>query len=224
MEFHDSTFDGLDGDGANLTLRFSAAYIHESEGEPGLDAGIVWFQEVRLHFANTSTSGSMSELPCYLWDGRISLAGESLQMIPVPLEHSGEVHLKLIENGDEVGGGQVEVTGTHVRLELCGGPRHLKKFPGARKFENVSTPSERHKSYRCPCCGFKTLYGKGHYEICPVCFWEDDGQDDHDADDVRGGPNGTLSLTEARANFRNLGACETRALNKVRRPLPDEQE
>jgi hypothetical protein len=131
MEFHDSTFDGLDRDGANLTLRFSAAYIHESEGEPGLDAGIGWFQEVRLHFANASTSGSMSELPCYLWDGQISLAGESLQMVPIPLEHSGKVDLKLIENGQV--DGQVEVTGTHVRLELCGEPKHLEKFPGARK-------------------------------------------------------------------------------------------
>jgi hypothetical protein len=131
MEFHDSTFDGLDRDGANLTLRFSAAYIHESEGEPGLDAGIGWFQEVRLHFANASTSGSMSELPCYLWDGQISLAGESLQMVPIPLEHSGKVDLKLIENGQV--DGQVEVTGTHVRLELCGEPEHMEKFPGARK-------------------------------------------------------------------------------------------
>ncbi len=92
------------------------------------------------------------------------------------------------------------------------------------KFENVSRPSERQKSYRCPCCEFKTLYGRGHDEICPVCFWEDDGQDDHDADEVRGGPNGTLSLTEARTNFRNLGTCETRFLNNVRRPLPEEQE
>ena len=92
------------------------------------------------------------------------------------------------------------------------------------QFENVSRPSERQKSYRCPCCGFKTLYGRGQDEICPVCFWEDDGQDEHDADEVRGGPNGTLSLTEARTNSRNLGACETRSVNEVRRPLPDEQE
>ncbi|WP_268249705.1 CPCC family cysteine-rich protein [Streptomyces anandii] len=39
------------------------------------------------------------------------------------------------------------------------------------------------------------------WQICPVCFWEDDGQDDHDADRVRGGPNGRLSLPEARRNF-----------------------
>ncbi len=131
MEFHDSTFDGLERDGSNLTLRFSAAYIHESEGEPGLDAGISWIQEVRLHFRNASTRGSMSELPCYLWDGQISLAGESLQMVPVPLEYSGTVELKLVENGQV--DAQVEVAGTHVRMELSGEPTHVEKFPGLRK-------------------------------------------------------------------------------------------
>ena len=130
MEFHDSTFDGLQTDGANLTLRFSAAYIHESEGEPGLDAGISWVQEVRLHFGNAFTSGSMSELPCYLWDGQISLADEWLQMVPVPLEYSGTVELKLVENGQV--DGQVEVTGTHVRMELSGEPKNVEKFPGLR--------------------------------------------------------------------------------------------
>jgi hypothetical protein len=75
---------------------------------------------------------------------------------------------------------------------------------------------------RCPCCGFKTLGARGGFEICPVCFWEDDGQDDHDADVVRGGPNGSLSLTAARANFRQFGACEERFLQNVRQPRPDE--
>jgi hypothetical protein len=35
--------------------------------------------------------------------------------------------------------------------------------------------------YPCPCRGFITLTGRGGYEICPVCLWDDDGQDDHDA-------------------------------------------
>jgi hypothetical protein len=131
MEFHDSTFDGLEKDGADLTLRFSAAYIHESEGEPGLDAGIGWFQEVRLRLSNASTNGSMSELPCYLWDGQISLGGESRQMLPVPLEYIGIVHLTLVENGDV--DGQIEVSGTSLRMELSGEPKDVEKFPGVRK-------------------------------------------------------------------------------------------
>ncbi|HEV3040928.1 MAG TPA: CPCC family cysteine-rich protein [Candidatus Angelobacter sp.] len=90
-------------------------------------------------------------------------------------------------------------------------------------FRNIIEPYAPRKSYSCPCCGFKTLHGRGGYEICPVCFWEDDGQDDHDADEVRGGPNHTLSLTQARINFRTVGACDVDFLSKVRRPLPDEE-
>ena len=50
---------------------------------------------------------------------------------------------------------------------------------------------------------FKFGLTKG-FGICPVCHWEDDGQDDHDADTVRGGPNYSLSLSDARNNFASF--------------------
>ena len=75
---------------------------------------------------------------------------------------------------------------------------------------------------RCPCCGCRTLVKRGGFEICPVCFWEDDAQDDHDADVVRGGPNGALSLTQARANYLRLRACDGRWAGSVRPPKPEE--
>ncbi len=53
----------------------------------------------------------------------------------------------------------------------------------------------------CPCCGYPTLGARGNYEICTICWWEDDGQDDADADTLNDGPNGAYSLTQARANF-----------------------
>ncbi|MDW6061817.1 CPCC family cysteine-rich protein [Streptomyces sp. FXJ1.4098] len=77
--------------------------------------------------------------------------------------------------------------------------------------------------YACPCCGFLTLSRRGYYEICPVCYWEDDGQDNHDADEARGGPNRGLSLTEARSNFAAMGASDERRLPHVRNPLPEER-
>lgn len=77
--------------------------------------------------------------------------------------------------------------------------------------------------YGCPCCGYLTLSERGGYEICPVCFWEDDGQDDHDADDIRGGPNYELSLTRARDNFSRIGACSERVVPHVRAPRPEER-
>jgi hypothetical protein len=75
---------------------------------------------------------------------------------------------------------------------------------------------------RCPSCGCKTLCERGGFQICQVCFWEDDGQDDYDADIVRGGPNGRLNLTQARANYRAFGACDERFVGKVRPPRSDE--
>jgi len=89
-------------------------------------------------------------------------------------------------------------------------------------FENVSKPTEDRPTYRCPCCNYKTLCGRAGYEICPVCYWEDDGQDEHDADMVRGGPNGELSLRQARANFQRFGAIEERFCKSVRRPTQEE--
>jgi hypothetical protein len=89
-------------------------------------------------------------------------------------------------------------------------------------FQNVSKPPEKQPTYRCPCCAHLTLSERAGLEICPVCFWEDDGQDSHDADDVRGGPNGSLSLAQARQNFREFGAIDRKSLQHVRKPTPEE--
>jgi hypothetical protein len=56
--------------------------------------------------------------------------------------------------------------------------------------------------FLCPCCYLPTLTTREGFEICPVCDWEDDGQDDHNADKILGGPNSDYSLSEARENFK----------------------
>jgi len=69
----------------------------------------------------------------------------------------------------------------------------------------------------CPCCRHRTLRERGAFEICPVCSWEDDGQDESDAGVVRGGPNGGLSLTQAQANFRTFGASDHARAQRLER-------
>lgn len=56
--------------------------------------------------------------------------------------------------------------------------------------------------FNCPCCGYPTLTSSGDFEICFLCRWEDDGQNDFEADLVAGGPNKDYSLSEARKNFQ----------------------
>lgn len=82
----------------------------------------------------------------------------------------------------------------------------------AARFERRRRTFEDAGRVTCPACGYPTIGERAAYEICSLCAWEDDGQDD-DAhrppgyagyflpDDVAGGPNHDYSLTEARANF-----------------------
>ncbi|MCC7137573.1 MAG: hypothetical protein IT460_03995 [Planctomycetes bacterium] len=70
----------------------------------------------------------------------------------------------------------------------------------------VTRPAEAGVTYTCPCCGYPTLADRGGYDICDLCWWEDDGQDDHDATVVRGGPNKHYSLAAARANWTAYGS------------------
>jgi Cysteine-rich CPCC len=75
---------------------------------------------------------------------------------------------------------------------------------------------------RCLCCGYRTLDAPGALSLCPVCWWQDDGQGDEDANVVRGAANGALSLTQARENYRVCGAADPEFLPHVRAPLPFE--
>jgi Cysteine-rich CPCC len=74
----------------------------------------------------------------------------------------------------------------------------------------------------CPCCRCLTLSERGDFELCPVCFWTDIGQDDGSAQVVRRMPRRILTLGEARENFAAFGACELQARGHVRRPSPRE--
>lgn len=103
---------------------------------------------------------------------------------------------------------------------------HSKKFVHEESEiiirSSVKAPLRDGMKYRCPCCGYKTLNERGEYEICAVCFWEDDGQDYADANTNRIlGPN-HISLTLGRENYQKFGATQKRALASVRPPLPEE--
>lgn len=72
--------------------------------------------------------------------------------------------------------------------------------------------------YPCPCCGCRT-----GCRTCPVCFWTDDGRRDPEAPAPAGGPNGDLTLAEARLNYAIYTASHPRYHDLVRPPRPEER-
>ncbi len=77
--------------------------------------------------------------------------------------------------------------------------------------------------YACPCCGYFTYDHRpnGDFDICPVCFWEDDAVQSADPS-FAGGAN-KVSLAEARENFLSFGACDEASKEHVRAPFEDEK-
>ena len=104
------------------------------------------------------------------------------------------------------------------------------------------------KEYRCLCCGYRTIGKRGDFEICPICFWEDepyiilgepdkkdnitsvfyhndcekDSYDGSDVLDIESGANHMLTLRQGRKNFRQFGACEIRFKGYTRFPHSSE--
>ena len=76
--------------------------------------------------------------------------------------------------------------------------------------------------YKCPCCGCFTFEDKpnGNYDICPVCFWEDDPiacDEPNEKFDCNG-----VSLLQAKENYLAFGACHIDMVSHVRKPNEDE--
>ncbi len=91
------------------------------------------------------------------------------------------------------------------------------------------------KKYKCLCCGYYTLDSRGNYDICPICYWEDETHFIFNKGDIKGifsdddideeallnktsGANHGLTLGEGRANYETFGACEKEMMPYVREP------
>jgi hypothetical protein len=72
--------------------------------------------------------------------------------------------------------------------------------------------------YTCPCCGYKTLDRKppGTFQVCKICFWEDDTIQYYDPE-YNGGAN-EISLREAQHNFLKIGASRERFKECAHKP------
>lgn len=87
----------------------------------------------------------------------------------------------------------------------------VRGIAGEVQWYEPADPTPRHL---CPCCDYLTLPERGNYLICPVCFWEDDGQDLH-ALYRASGPNHGITLRTGRMNFEKFGACEEAMVGNV---------
>jgi hypothetical protein len=100
LEFHDSDVRGVYAEKAGVTLHFSAAYIHRSEGRPGIDSGAGYAQAAKISFGEAHFDGSLAECLGRVSDGHITVNGECLSLVSIPFSSSGPVQATFVfQNG-----------------------------------------------------------------------------------------------------------------------------
>ncbi|MDQ6788161.1 MAG: hypothetical protein M3033_15255 [Acidobacteriota bacterium] len=121
-------------------LIFSSFYIHESEGEAGVDEGIGWFQRAELVIENATETEFFPEN--WSW----SIVGGETEVdgilhkngIPLPLEckKSFRIYLEVIEDSGNGAFKKIEIKGSSATLTLLGKKGGTKKFSGINSGEN----------------------------------------------------------------------------------------
>ena len=129
IELHDSEVENISQEGSTVRISFVEVYIHESEGEPGVDPGTGWLQKAELLLEDASIEGKAPDLPRWLSDGRLTIDEEAYENeLPIPLDQHGEVTLvMLFVTGDEV-----EIRAKRISLTLFGEPKYVEEFTGVK--------------------------------------------------------------------------------------------
>ena len=126
LELHDSKVSAAQEAGGTLRLLFSAAYIHHSEGRPGIDPGAGFVQPAELVFSGASWHGLSPECAGPLSDGTLTAGGESFSLIPFPFSVTGELKAEFVF----VSGAVLSVSAKSVACSCAGEPRFVETYGG----------------------------------------------------------------------------------------------
>ena len=106
IELHDSTIAAVDRIRSSVVIRLAPAYVHRSEGQPGIDATTGWHQDFDLVISDAVVESCPKELNCWIADGNIAV-GDTLHdnWIPLPFACAGPTSVKfwaITQNSEEL--------------------------------------------------------------------------------------------------------------------------
>lgn len=125
FEFHDGTIHSVRVIGPDAVLAMNVC-VHASDGEPGVDAGVSWFQDAEVSISGFALiEGDTGEsLDWDASDGKLEADGETLAMVPVPFEKAGRVRIEL--SGFQ--GEEFVASGSSIRVVTVGTPGAVERF------------------------------------------------------------------------------------------------
>lgn len=113
------------GPDATLTVLLQPAYLYKSEGQPGLDFGTVWLQDVQLVFREASIDGTLPTLPTRIESGHFTAGSERWQdLIPVSTSTTAACQLRLTFDSPQ----EITIHAKALHITLLDEPLFLELF------------------------------------------------------------------------------------------------
>lgn len=125
IELHDSVVSQIQEIDRTVLVEFAPAYVHKSEGRPGLDTGTGWVQNARMRLTDATISGNRPLLPETLSEGNLRVGGLKYDnLLPVTVQALGPVELRLgFATGQEM-----VISAEAIVLELTGEAQYVEEF------------------------------------------------------------------------------------------------
>lgn len=124
VALHDSKLLSWLAAEGRIHLRLDA-YVHASLGEPGVDPGTAWQQEVELIITEGQAAATELALPLWIVEARLTVDGHPIELPPLPFERAGSVRLEIRGSA-----GLLEVQGAAIRAAPLGEARFIERYPG----------------------------------------------------------------------------------------------
>jgi hypothetical protein len=126
IELHDSECLIVETDNEGRGFVLLDAYVHRSDGEPGVASGEGGIQRIRFRFDGMSVDGEVGDLPAYIYEGSLVL-DKSVQenMVQFPMTTSEAVRLSMMLAEDAR---VIIVSGIGLSIESEGKFRFVEPF------------------------------------------------------------------------------------------------
>ena len=114
---------------ARCVLELRPAYVHESDGRPGIDPGEGYWQDIEIAIAGAKVTKPFLSLPCPISDGHLSVGEIRMSNIaPTSLSEAKKVSLTIWMMA---GGAEIQIDGASVCIRTIGERQFAEHFPGS---------------------------------------------------------------------------------------------
>ena len=121
IELHDSHVVSVRVVGSDVVIDLDA-YVHVSDGVPGVDAGTGWARPVRITVRDATLQSTVGD-ELLIYDGAAHVGSTRYEnMLPLELDAAGDVHVEL--TGGE---GMLRVRGTALHIEPTGEAKYIER-------------------------------------------------------------------------------------------------